>query len=230
VAVVLGSMLVAGAAGGANLPGAYTGSATALVLTAAEAKYEKREGLKPSRPTIGKRRGFRSGVDVSYSDAGSPIADVTIFVYDTAESALAAYRDACPPCKPVRSVKLSGARLKATNFSQTQDGIPIVCAGVPAVRHTVYVAITTCAQKAYTHAKLRFDAGYLIGSIFGKAAAGGVKSRAACHPAYSGCLPVRADIDCADISESKKPLRIKGADPYRLDRDGDGIGCEPSDR
>jgi Excalibur calcium-binding domain len=48
-----------------------------------------------------------------------------------------------------------------------------------------------------------------------------------CQPGYSPCLPRVADLNCADIPTSKKPVRVTGSDPYRLDGDGDGIACEP---
>ncbi len=46
-----------------------------------------------------------------------------------------------------------------------------------------------------------------------------------CNPNYSGiCIPKDSpDLDCADIGGS---VRVTGSDPHRLDRDGDGIGCE----
>lgn len=47
-----------------------------------------------------------------------------------------------------------------------------------------------------------------------------------CATGYSPCLPVRADLDCAEIDDDKKPISVTGDDPYGLDRDGDGIGCE----
>jgi endonuclease YncB( thermonuclease family) len=47
-----------------------------------------------------------------------------------------------------------------------------------------------------------------------------------CHTSYSPCLPVVADLDCGEISDSKKPIRVLGSDPYRLDADDDGWGCE----
>lgn len=52
----------------------------------------------------------------------------------------------------------------------------------------------------------------------GSASAGG-----GCHPGYSPCLPAVGDLDCADVSG---PVRVLGDDPYRLDADGDGIGCD----
>jgi Excalibur calcium-binding domain len=48
-----------------------------------------------------------------------------------------------------------------------------------------------------------------------------------CQPGYSPCLPRAADLNCADIPASKRPVRVTGSDPYRLDGDGDGIACEP---
>ena len=53
------------------------------------------------------------------------------------------------------------------------------------------------------------------------------KSAGACHPSYSPCLPIVADLDCSDVrAMGKAPVRIKGPDVYRLDGDGDGLGCE----
>jgi endonuclease YncB( thermonuclease family) len=47
-----------------------------------------------------------------------------------------------------------------------------------------------------------------------------------CEPGYTPCLPVAGDLDCGDISDSLKPIHVTGSDPYRLDGDGDGLGCE----
>lgn len=55
-----------------------------------------------------------------------------------------------------------------------------------------------------------------------------------CHPSYSGvCLPFTSDVDCAGGSgngpeyTSAKNIRVVGPDEYDLDRDGNGLGCEP---
>ena len=51
--------------------------------------------------------------------------------------------------------------------------------------------------------------------------------RGGCHPNYSPCLPIVSDLDCADVRRlGKAPVRVIGADPYRLDGDDDGWGCE----
>lgn len=48
-----------------------------------------------------------------------------------------------------------------------------------------------------------------------------------CHPSYSPCLPIVADLDCKDVrAMGLAPVRVKGPDDYRLDADHDGIGCE----
>jgi endonuclease YncB( thermonuclease family) len=48
-----------------------------------------------------------------------------------------------------------------------------------------------------------------------------------CHSSYSPCLPVVGDLDCADIRAlGVAPVRVLGSDPYRLDGDNDGWGCE----
>ncbi len=50
---------------------------------------------------------------------------------------------------------------------------------------------------------------------------------ASCHSSYSPCLPIVGDLDCADVRAlGKAPVRVVGSDPYRLDGDGDGWGCE----
>lgn len=47
-----------------------------------------------------------------------------------------------------------------------------------------------------------------------------------CEPGYSPCLPVTHDLNCSDLSASQSPVTVSGDDPYGLDRDGDGTGCD----
>lgn len=44
-----------------------------------------------------------------------------------------------------------------------------------------------------------------------------------CMTGYSPCLPVVGDLNCGDIGFT---VTVTGSDPYRLDRDKDGFGCD----
>jgi len=65
-----------------------------------------------------------------------------------------------------------------------------------------------------------------------KVVAVGTKQQRRCDPNYSGaCVPIASDVDCAGGSGNGPayvtgPVRVIGTDIYRLDNDGDGIGCE----
>jgi endonuclease YncB( thermonuclease family) len=48
-----------------------------------------------------------------------------------------------------------------------------------------------------------------------------------CHPSYTPCLPIVADLNCPDVRAlGKAPVQVIGPDDYRLDSDHDGVGCE----
>lgn len=55
-----------------------------------------------------------------------------------------------------------------------------------------------------------------------------------CDPNYANppCVPIASDVDCAGGRGNgpayvKGPVKVIGRDIYRLDRDRNGIGCEP---
>lgn len=57
------------------------------------------------------------------------------------------------------------------------------------------------------------------------------QTSSACHPNYDPCVPIASDVDCAGGRGNgpayvRGPVRVIGPDVYRLDGDGDGIGCE----
>jgi resuscitation-promoting factor RpfB len=52
-----------------------------------------------------------------------------------------------------------------------------------------------------------------------------------CTPGYSPCIPPGPDVDCAGGSGDGSryvsgPIQVTGSDPYGLDGDNDGVGCE----
>jgi hypothetical protein len=53
-----------------------------------------------------------------------------------------------------------------------------------------------------------------------------------CHPDCSPCVPIASDVDCAGGNGNGPeyvtgPIYVTGDDTYQLDRDGNGIACEP---
>jgi len=50
-----------------------------------------------------------------------------------------------------------------------------------------------------------------------------VQNQVICNKNYSGCVPQKSDVDCADLDTS---VKVIGVDVYSLDRDGDGRACE----
>ena len=66
----------------------------------------------------------------------------------------------------------------------------------------------------------------VVGLAFSAASAARNVSSSVCAAGYSPCLPVVADLDCDQTPDAKKPVRVTGTDPYALDRDRDGLGCE----
>jgi hypothetical protein len=64
-----------------------------------------------------------------------------------------------------------------------------------------------------------------------KAAPISVDAASGCSPSYSGCVPIASDVDCAGGTGNGPayvggPVYIQWSDPYGLDADNDGVGCE----
>jgi hypothetical protein len=70
--------------------------------------------------------------------------------------------------------------------------------------------------------------GLIVASVLAGWANSGVSETSACARGYQPCLPIVGDLDCGQIPDAKKPVRVTGTDPYGLDRDRDGLGCELS--
>jgi 5-methylcytosine-specific restriction endonuclease McrA len=111
-----------------------------------------------------------------------------------------------------------GARTKDTLENDLHS---LVCSGVLTLRHAQHVEATdwvaayeryvgqppTSAPPSPTHHRPRSSGG-------------------GCEPGYTPCLPRVADLDCGQIEDADKPIHVTGNDPYRLDADGDGLGCD----
>jgi hypothetical protein len=124
-----------------------------------------------------------------------------------------------------------GARTKDVLENRLHD---LVCAGTLTLTYAQRIEARNWvkAYRRYVGAPPPRDSG---GSGDGSAggSGSGVGSRGgsdgssgSCEPGYSPCLPVVTDLECSQIPDSKKPIRVTGSDPYRLDADGNGLGCE----
>ncbi len=68
-------------------------------------------------------------------------------------------------------------------------------------------------------------------AVVPKAQAPAPQAQNGCDPNYSGCVPIASDVDCAGGKGNgpayvRGPVTVIGSDIYKLDSDGDGIGCE----
>lgn len=74
----------------------------------------------------------------------------------------------------------------------------------------------------------RVQPGRKVDLVLAKAGGGGESTN--CTPGYSPCLPPASDYDCAggsgDGPKYTGLVRVTGSDPYGLDADNDGYGCE----
>ncbi|MEX2647174.1 MAG: hypothetical protein WD249_13005 [Gaiellaceae bacterium] len=145
----------------------YEGSAKGLVLTAGEAKYERITKSRATRPSAGKRPGIKSAWNATYQDENFlsiSSADLTIYVYATAQHALRAYRDAC---KTGCSAEKRAGQVRFKTSSLTHEGLP-VAVRVSTCRNLYVAAIASATDE--TRAQLAFNARYLVGAVYKKAA------------------------------------------------------------
>jgi hypothetical protein len=112
----------------------------------------------------------------------------------------------------IRNLKNAGFKVKKTTQTRTtgEDGVVLSqspTGGTPAKPESVVRIVISNVQRSS-------DAG----------------DGGNCTPGYSPCLPPASDYDCrggsGDGPEYSGPVRVTGSDPYDLDRDGDGVGCE----
>ena len=83
------------------------------------------------------------------------------------------------------------------------------------------------AERPKPRRKVVFAAVGLVAAAAIAAAGSGLVGQVSgneCSGAYEPCVPEGKDVDCEDLDSGV--LILDPADPYGLDRDGDGVGCE----
>jgi hypothetical protein len=112
----------------------------------------------------------------------------------------------------IRALKNAGFKVKKSTQTRTtgRDGVVL-------------------SQSPYggTRAKPESVVRIVISKVQRRPDSGGASN---CTSGYSPCLPPASDYDCrggsGDGPKYSGPVRVTGADPYDLDRDGDGRACE----
>ncbi len=126
-----------------------------------------------------------------------------------------------PRVPDVTGEKLAGAKraLKKAGFSVGQ--VTERESGKP--KGTVLAQTPTGGKSA--------KPGTAVGLVVAKAPATSTGSSGNCTAGYSPCLPPASDYDCAGGSGDGPKyvygtVQVTGSDPYGLDSDNDGVGCE----
>jgi hypothetical protein len=111
-----------------------------------------------------------------------------------------------------------GAHTKDTLENELHD---LVCSGALTLRHAQHSEATD-----WVAAYRRYIGRPPAPVPPHRAQHGAPAPRGGCEPGYTPCLARVTDLDCGQIPAADKPIHVTGDDPYRLDADGDGLGCE----
>jgi hypothetical protein len=113
----------------------------------------------------------------------------------------------------IRKLKNAGFKIKRTTQTRTTGKDDVVLSQSPT---------------AGTRAKPKSLVRIVISNVQPRSDASGSRN---CTPGYSPCLPRAYDYDCRGNGGNGPkyvdgPVRVTGSDPYDLDRDGNGVGCQ----
>jgi resuscitation-promoting factor RpfB len=113
----------------------------------------------------------------------------------------------------IRRLRNAGFKIKKTTQTRTTGKDEVVLNQSPT---------------AGTRAKPKSVVRIVISNVQRRPDAG---QRRNCTSGYSPCLPLASDYDCSGgTGDGPKyvdgPVRVTGPDPYDLDRDGNGVGCQ----
>lgn len=133
---------------------------------------------------------------------------------------------AAPTAEMVAAPRLSGLSLAAAQAQLTRLGLSL---GKVTRQPSTKAVGTVLSQAVAGGTSLR--PGTRVDLVVASPVPKVVSDKPNCTPGYSPCLPPASDYDCAGGSGNgpkyvQGPVYVTGSDPYGLDRDHDGVGCE----
>jgi beta-lactam-binding protein with PASTA domain len=152
------------------------------------------------------KQGVREGTEL---EPGSSVALVVAAPYPRVPSVVGRQE-----ASAIKKLKNAGFKIKKTTQTRTsgKDGV-----------------VLSQSRAGGTRAKPMSVVRIVISNVQRSPDDGGSRN---CTPGYSPCLPPAYDYDCrggrGNGPEYTGRVHVRGADPYELDDDGDGIGCDLS--
>jgi hypothetical protein len=122
--------------------------------------------------------------------------------------------------KPANAAKVASAGGPTTTVTRTASATATVAGPTQTVLATVTKQVRVTVTRAAAAA-----------TVPPAAPAPTPTAAADCTPGYSPCIPPGPDVDCAGGSGDgpryvNGPVYVTGSDPYGLDADHNGVGCQ----
>ena len=129
------------------------------------------------------------------------------------------------------AAQIAAAKAAAEKAAASRAAAASKAAAAKAAADQAAAAKAAAAEAAAKAAAAKAAAARAAAAAAAAAAAPPTTTAANCTPGYDPCIPPGADVDCAGGSGNgpryvQGPVTVTGNDPYGLDRDHDGTGCE----
>jgi hypothetical protein len=196
----------------------------------------------PSAPSTGQQLSPPPGWIARHKVLTGVGAFVAICLIGSAASAASGHAKSTTPNKiTTSSSHTESVTSAATTSASAQQAVDATLAAAKAAAQKAAAATASKAAAAEAAAvkaaaaKAAADKAAAAKAAAARAAAAAAAppttSASNCTPGYDPCIPPGPDVDCAGGTGNgpryvQGPITVTGNDPYRLDADHNGIGCE----
>jgi hypothetical protein len=149
-----------------------------------------------------------------------------------AESLAAESRAAASSSSAAKAARVAAAKAAASKAAAAKAAAAKAAVAKAAVaKAAAEKAAADKASAAAAAASAKASAAQAAQASAAQQAQASSQTAPVCTPGYSPCIPPGPDVDCAGGSGNgpryvQGPVTVTGSDPYGLDSDHDGIGCE----